>query len=155
MKDWVALVPLVLGSMGTFGLLLVLFCGGAVIAESHGALLPNLINEWARAGFLLGLILLLLRILSFISAAANRTWSGHNDKRRERASVLKGQSEGVANLQTLTREEAEFLLSLLRQAGQTRFHVDANRSPAASLVSKHILKIKTEVSWHAWRDREE
>ena len=62
--DYSALISLVLGRMGMFGILLLLFGAGIDLAAVSGARIPQLVAEWTSVLIVLGVVLIIMAVAS-------------------------------------------------------------------------------------------
>jgi len=66
MESFLSLLRLALDRAWSVGLVLVIFCGGALWADARGWALPSAITEWSTAGLLFGIAILAAAIVTWL-----------------------------------------------------------------------------------------
>jgi hypothetical protein len=122
MENALALLRLALERLWTVGLILVLFCAGALEATSHGVELPQPVTQWSTAGLILGAAFIIASWLILIPSWTVKLVGYFSRKRAGRAEEEEEARAVRANLAAMTRDDAielEYILS----SGAPRFQV--------------------------------
>ncbi len=148
MDSFLGLLRLAIERGWTFGLLLIAFCGSALLAARWGLMLPPSVVEWSGAGLLFGAAVLVVSLV-MLAGGAISAWSQHLEAQAgEQRNREEDNRDVIQNLSTLNNEELAAFVELL-QSGAPRFEVHI-LSSAHPLMQKGILVPVRSLAGASW-----
>lgn len=156
MEHIAGLLRLTIERSGTIGLLLTIFSGVSLFLGGRYLTLPPLITEWSGVGLVAGLAVLATSLILKFGSSTGKiasTWIEQSAQRQNaematQATAAIEAENARENLQTLDRDELEYLYRVLAQ-GTRRF--DVHRvSPGPMLISKDIFREIAQPGPHLW-----
>ncbi|MBX9778469.1 MAG: hypothetical protein K2Y71_29195 [Xanthobacteraceae bacterium] len=141
MEALLGLLRLALDNGWRLALLIVAFCGLALAAPKVGLALPAQVGEWAGAGLIFGIAVLVASMVTRAFGAAATRWRRTGREMDEAADVF-------ANLSTLSPDELQAFVEML-ESRAPRFEVHI-MSVAYPLLRKGILRAVRQVAGVNW-----
>ena len=120
MDTALALLRLSLERGWTLGLLLILFCGGAIASSRYGVDLPDPVKQWSAAGLIFGVCALVVSLTVNLTARLSVELEARRKRSVDRAEEDAEAKQVLANLDVLSPDDAVLLAAILAST-TTRF----------------------------------